>query len=89
MKGTGGNEKHYLFIFDDGTRYDMRCGISLKDAIWEMAKYTGDTCEMFRKALFGYPDENADELVRLYGMFGWRRIIAIYIIAEQLYEEEA
>ena len=80
-------EKWYLFVFDDGSRYDMKCGISFKDAIWEMAKYCGDTSEIFRKALFGYPDENVKEILSLYHMFGWRNIIAVYIVDRLLYEE--
>ena len=48
-------EKKYLFIFTDNSFYQMTCGISYEDALWEMSKYTHTCSEVLRKALWEAP----------------------------------
>lgn len=59
-------EKYYLFIFDDDSFYEMTCGISPKDALWEMAKYRGEGSDMLLKCLRGYEEDDIKGMVELY-----------------------
>ena len=82
-------EHIYLFIFDDDTTYEMSCGLSFKDAIWEMAKYTGNASEMFRKSLFSeeFREDDVDDIVNLFGHWCYYSTIkAVYIVEKKLYE---
>lgn len=73
-------EIFYLFRFSDLTTYEMKCGISLKDAIYEMSKFTNTSSEVFRKALEGKGFGSNDiDLVFLYNRLNPdHRIIDIY-----------
>lgn len=76
------NEKCYLFRFSDYTTYEMKCGISLKDATYEMSKYTNTSSEIFRKALQGNNFGSDDtDIIYLYNYINpTHRIIDVYII---------
>ena len=82
-------EHIYLFVFEDDSTYEMSCGISLKDAIWEMAKYTGNASEMFRKSLFSeeFQEDDVDDIVNLFNHWCYYSMIkTIYIVEKKLYE---
>ena len=82
-------EQIYLFVFEDGTSYEMNCGISLKDAIYEMSKYTGNASEMFRKSLFGHKEADVDGIVALFNHFCYYSPIkTVYIVKRKLYPVE-
>lgn len=84
-------EQFYLFLFEDNTSYEMTCGISLKDAVWEMSKYTGNSSEIFRKCLFSQEidENNVEDIVTLFNHFcGCCPIYKIYIVKEKLYQSE-
>ena len=82
------NEQHYLFLFNDGSKYDMTCGISFKDALWEMSKYTDQSSELFMKCLKGFSDEDIKDIITLFHHFSYKTISQVYIIKEKLYDEE-
>lgn len=82
------SEKTYLFIFDNDSFYEMSCGVSLKDAIWEMSKYTGNASELFRKSLFSeeFKDDKVDEIIELFNHWcSYRYITHVYVVAERLF----
>ena len=79
------NEQFYLFQFNDDSSYEMTCGISCKDALWEMAKYTNTSSELLHKALKGFGENDVEDLVDLYNHFSWKRIENIYIVKEKIY----
>lgn len=79
-------EKFYLFTFVDESVYEMKCGISFKDALWEMAKYTGESSELLLKALNGFEESDIDGMVALFNHFAYHSIEKVYIIDEVLYE---
>lgn len=79
-------EQTYLFVFEDDTTYEMSCGISLKDAIYEMSKYTGNASEMFRKSLFSGEFVEADDIVHLFNHWCYYNPIkSVYVVQEKLY----
>ena len=80
-------EQIYLFVFEDDSVYEMSCGISLKDAIYEMAKYTGNNSEMFRKSIFSdeFGENDVDDLVKLFNHWCYGAIKAVYVVREKLY----
>lgn len=81
-------QKHYLFIFDDDTQYDMTCGISFKDAVWEMAKYTGKSSEILSKALNGFDDSDTQGIIELYNSLSrFCQVIKVYIVESVIYGE--
>lgn len=79
-------EKFYLFTFVDESRYEMKCGISFKDALWEMAKYTGESSELLLKSLNGFEESDIDGIVALFNHFAYHDIEKVYIVDEVLYE---
>ena len=78
----------YHFIFSNDASYDIRSAISLKDAVWEMAKYHGDASEMFRKCLNGYDEDDVDGIVELYNHFSYTDIGEIYVIEKAIYSNK-
>ena len=82
------NEKHYLFIFRDGSTYDMTCGVSFKDAFWEMCKYTDQAEELLRKCLTGFDSDDIEGITSIFRYFGYKDISKIYIIEKKLYDED-
>lgn len=83
------NEQIYLFVFDDDTTYEMNCGISLKDAVWEMSKYTGNASELFLKALRGFEENDVDGIVALFNRFFYYSIIkSVYIVREKIFPKK-
>lgn len=81
-------EQIYLFVFEDDTVYEMSCGISLKDAIYEMSKYTGNSSELFRKSIFSdeFGENDVDDLVNLFNHWCcYSPIKTVYIVQEKLY----
>lgn len=81
--------KHYLFVFSDDNRYDMTCGVSFKDAVWEMAKYTGEATEMLQKCLKGYDNTDIAGIVSLFNHFAYQTIEKIYIVDEVIYPSKS
>ena len=79
-------EKYYLFVFNDDSRYEMKCGICFKDALWEMAKYTGDGSEILCKALKGFDSYDVERLVALYDRLSDRILSKVYIVEREIYE---
>ena len=81
-------EQFYLFLFADDSYYEMTCGISFKDAVQEMSKYTNTSSELFFKALKGFEENDIDDIVQLYNHFSWKTIEKVYTIDKLLYNEE-
>lgn len=80
-------EQFYLFRFDDDSVYEMTCGISFKDALWEMSKYTGYSSEMLLKALKGYDSNDVDGICALFEALTCApRIRAVYIVEKKIYD---
>ena len=80
-------EQFYLFQFDDDSVYEMTCGISFKDALWEMSKYTGYSSEMLLKALKGYDENDVDGMSALFEALTYApRIRAVYIVEKKIYD---
>lgn len=82
------NETFYLFYFDDGSIYEMNCAISLKDAVWEMAKHTGNSTDMLNKCLNGYEDDDIDGIIDLFNHFcHYSTIDKVFIIKRKIFDE--
>lgn len=79
------DEKFYLFIFNDDSRYEMTCAISFKDAIWEMAKYTGSGCDLFLKSLKGFDKNDIEGLIALHNHFSHESIKTVYEVKTKLF----
>ena len=85
-------EQFYLFLFEDNTSYEMTCGISLKDAVYEMSKYTGNSSELFRKCLFSKEigENDVEDMIALFNHFCYySRIDKIYIVKEKIWENKS
>ena len=79
-------EKFYLFIFNDDSKYEMTCAVSFKDAIWEMAKYTGCGSDLFLKSLKGFDETDIEGLIALHNHFSHESIESVYEIKTKLWE---
>ena len=79
-------EQVYLFLFDDGSTYEMSCGISFKDALWEMAKYTNQSDDLLRKCLKGFDENDVEGIISIFHHFAYKNIVRAYIIKEKLYD---
>lgn len=80
-------EKFYLFLFDNGSTYEMTCGISFKDALWEMSKYTGRNSTRLLKALKGFDENDIDGIIDLFECLSvGKRIEAVYIVEKKIYD---
>lgn len=80
-------ESFYLFIFDDDSIYEMNCAISFKDAVWEMAKYTGNSTDMFRKCLNGYEDEDINGIIDLFNHFCvYDAINKVFVVERKIFD---
>lgn len=80
-------EQFYLFQFGDDSTYEMTCGISFGDALWEMSKYTGHSSEMLLKALKGYDSNDIDGICKLFeALTEGVQIQAVYIIEKKIYD---
>lgn len=77
--------KFYLFQFDDDTTYEMTCGVSFKDAIWEMAKYKGYGNERLLKALKGFESNDIDGIVDIFECLSYVQIQNVYIVEKKIY----
>lgn len=77
-------ERFYLFVFEDNSIYEMTCGISLKDAVWEMAKYCGWGSETLLKALKGFESNDID-ILNFVNHFADSRIKAVYIVTSKIF----
>ena len=84
------NETFYLFVFADEGIYEMNCAISFKDAVWEMAKNTGNSSDMFCKCLSAYKDDEIDGIIELFNHFcyDYDRISKIYIVDKKIFDSE-
>lgn len=83
------NKIFYLFIFADNSTYEMNCAVSFKDAVWEMAKNTGNSSDMFCKCLNAYKDDEIDEIIELFNHFCYYdKISKIYIIDKKIFDSE-
>lgn len=73
----------YLFVFQNGDIYEMTCGVSLKDAIWEMAKYRNISSEHMRKSLEVFDDK--DDIIKQVNFYiSDNPIEHIYIVKERI-----
>ena len=81
-------ETYYLFLFDDGSLYDMYCAISFEDAIWEMAKYTGVGDELLLKSLRGLKKDDTEGMIQLYNKFAYTKVIKVYEVKRVVYDEK-
>ena len=73
-------EKKYLFIFDDNSLYERTCGISYKDAVWEMSKYTKTNNDILRLALSGFKPNDVNGITEVYnGITTEHKIRRVYI----------
>lgn len=82
----------YLFLFEDNTSYEMTCAISLKDAVYEMSKYTYNSSELFRKCLFSNEigENDVEDIVALFNRFCYcSPINKIYIVKEKVWENKS
>ena len=77
-------ESYYVFVFLDGSTYDMTCGISYKDAVWEMAKYCKFASEHMRKALEGFDSNDVEGITKLVNFYTSDPIIHAFIVKEKL-----
>lgn len=82
-------ERIYVFRFADKTIYEMSCGISFKDALWEMTKYViGGDLRLFLKCL--KPLDDPKDMIELYHELAARdlglgyKIEKVYIVDETL-----
>ena len=81
------NETFYLFIFDDGSTYEMNCAISFKDAVWEMAKYTGNSTDMFFKCLNGYESDDINGIIDLFNHFcNYYLISKVFVVERKVFD---
>lgn len=79
-------EKKYLFIFTNGTIYEMYCGINLKDAIWEMSKYTEESSMALLKGFKGFEPYDLDLIKVFNGLASDdHQISKVYIYEEKIY----
>ena len=82
-------EKFYLFQFGDDSTYEMTCGISFKDALWEMSKYTGHSSELLLKSLRGFEENDIDEMIDLFERLNeGTRIQNVYIVEKKIYDQD-
>ena len=81
-------EQKYLFCFDDGSFYEMNCGISFKDALWEMSKYTDQSSTILQKCLVGFDRNDIDGIITIFHHFSYKTISKVYIIKDKIYDEE-
>ena len=78
-------EKFYLFQFDDDRTYEMTCGVSFKDALWEMAKYTGNGSTRLCKSLKGFDSEDIAGIIDIFECLSMVRIQNVYIVDKKIY----
>lgn len=83
------NKIFYLFIFADNSIYEMNCAVSFKDAVWEMAKNTGNSSDMFCKCLTAYKDDEIDGIIELFNHFCYYdKISKVYVIDRKIFDDE-
>ena len=91
MKGESKAMKKvsYLFIFNDNSTYEMNCVVSFKDAVWEMAKNTGNSSDMFCKCLNAYKDDEIEGIIELFNHFCYYdKISKVYVIDRKIFDDE-
>lgn len=82
------NEVSYLFIFADNSTYEMNCAVSFKDAVWEMAKNTGNSSDMFCKCLNAYKDDEIYGIIELFNHFCYYdKISKVYVIDRKIFDD--
>ena len=80
-------ETFYLFVFADEGIYEMNCAISFKDAVWEMAKYTGNSTDMFAKCLKGYEDDDINGIIDLFNHFcNYYAISKVFVVERKIFD---
>ncbi len=83
-------EQFYLFIFENGSLYEMTCGISLKDAVYEMSKRTDNSSELFRKCIFSNEigENDVEDIIALFNHFCYySKISRIYVVEKRIYAD--
>lgn len=80
-------ETFYLFVFVDETTYEMTCAVNFKDAVWEMAKYTGWGSENFRKCLKGFEPDDIEGIISIFNYFSAFTISKVYVIEKKIYDD--
>lgn len=81
-------ETFYLFEFDICDTYEMKCAVSFKDAVWEMAKYTGADNVLLRKCLKGFEGDDINGIVEIFNTFSIPQIVKVYQIEKVVYDEK-
>jgi len=95
MENTTNNElRNYIFIcrYDYGTKI-INNADSFKDAVYKLYEYETsiDECDLFKKALEGFSDDDTKGIISLYSHFSNYRIDSVYLIDKKIYnycEEE-
>lgn len=85
------NKIFYLFIFADNSTYEMNCAVSFKDAVWEMAKNTGNSSDMFCKCLGAYKDDEIEGIIELFNHFcsyDYDEISKVYVIDRKIFDDK-
>lgn len=85
------NKIFYLFIFADNSTYEMNCAVSFKEAVWEMAKNTGNSSDMFCKCLTAYKDDEIDGIIELFNHFcsyDYDEISKVYVIDRKIFDDK-
>ena len=83
------NKIFYLFIFNDGGMYEVNNAVSFKDAVWEMAKNTGNSSDMFCKCLNAYKDDEIEGIIELFNHFCYYdKISKVYVIDRKIFDDE-
>lgn len=83
-------ERHYHFIFEDGSCFDVRNSLSLKEAVLKASEYAGYASELFRKALKGFDESDVRGVVDLYNHFIRDpdcKIETVMLVSSVLFEE--
>lgn len=75
----------YLFVFDDNTYYEIERAVSFKEAVWEMAEYTGSECDLLMKSLKGFEESDINGIISLFNMFATCEVSKVYEISKIVY----
>lgn len=83
-------EQHYHFVFEDGSSFDIKRALSLKEAVLKASEYTGYASELFRKALKGFDESDVRGVVDIYNHFTKDpdyKIKTVMLVSSVLFEE--
>ena len=80
-------ETFYLFVFADESIYEMTCAVSFKDAVWEMAKYTGCGSELLLKCLKGFAFDDIEGMLSIFNHFSSGMVTKVYVVDRKIYDD--